>query len=119
MISVDIEQLVTFGTIIVAFSTIAWRISRLVTVFENGLNDLKRENDNLKDRLQDIQDSFNIHKQEFARLEGMHDSTLKALISTVRDLQTATGKVDAMWLTLQRLFPDKVPARLSDKASSG
>ena len=55
-------------------------------------------------------------EKDITRLEGVSDATRKDLMETVKALQAAKAAVDAMWLTLQRLFPDKVPARAVDKA---
>lgn len=59
--------------------------------------------------------TLDAREKDLLRLEGVSDGTRKDLLTVIKDLQTVVGKIDAMWLTMQRIFPDKVPARASDK----
>jgi len=119
MSSIDlIDLLKTWIPVVVFLGGVfmfVWKLSKAVSAFENGLNILARENDSLKKKVVELTDEFNNYKSESARLEGMHEGTMKALMANVRDLQKATSNIDALWVTLKNLFPGKVPPRTSDK----
>jgi len=54
-------------------------------------------------------------EKDTMRLEGITDATRKDLMTVTGDLRNTVDKIEALWLTLQQLFPDQVRPRLSDR----
>jgi chromosome segregation ATPase len=54
-------------------------------------------------------------EKDVMRLEGAFETQRRDLMHLITGLQQATSSLDAMWRTLQGLFPDTVPRRASDK----
>lgn len=57
-------------------------------------------------------------EKDIYKLEGSLDGQRKDMLQVISGLQQATGSLDALWRTLQKLYPDKVPQRASDRAAS-
>lgn len=49
------------------------------------------------------------------RTEGKVEQTQQNLMNAVATLQVCNSSLDALWRTLQRLFPDQVPRRASER----
>jgi len=54
-------------------------------------------------------------EKELLRLEGCIDSQRKDMAQLIASFHRVSSSLDAMWLTLQRLHPDDVPKRASDR----
>lgn len=54
-------------------------------------------------------------EKDTLRLEGALETTRKDLALAAKGLNLADSNVKALWITLRNLFPDKVPARMSDR----
>lgn len=107
MITISLELIISLSAFVLTIVAAVWKVSQVVNVFKNAL--IKLEDHNVaRDKL------INDIREHLISLEGNHDGTIKAMISNVRALERTSGKVDAMWLTLQKLFPEQVPARVSD-----
>lgn len=55
-------------------------------------------------------------EKDLLRLEGVSDAARRDMLETIKSLERVTAKIDAMWLTLQRLHPEHVPKRASDRS---
>ena len=108
MITISLELIVSLTAFILTIIGAVWKVSQVVNTFKNALIKLEEHNIARDKYIKEI-------REQLISLEGNHDGTIKAMISNVRAIEKTSGKVDAMWVTLQRLFPDKVPPRMSDK----
>lgn len=80
------------------------KLGKLADAYTNLGNSIVRLETKLEEREKDI-----------SRLEGALEVGRKDMINVITSLQQCTSSLDAMWRTLQGLFPDKVPARMSDR----
>lgn len=54
-------------------------------------------------------------ERDITKMEGALDSTRKDMMQLVSVIHQSTSSLDALWRTLQTLFPAQVPKRASDK----
>lgn len=58
-------------------------------------------------------------EKDISRLEGQIETLSNLMLKQVSAVKEATSSLDAVWRTLQVLFPDKVPKRASDRPTKG
>jgi hypothetical protein len=120
--------------------TVIWRISRNAAKFQARFEGLEAgflqlsnnisENEKKTQQYfrtvhagsQEISKSFMVlstkleeREKDSLRMEGAIDETRKNILELTGGIRESKASLDALWLTLQKLFPDKVPARLSDR----
>jgi hypothetical protein len=61
-------------------------------------------------------EQLDARERDLRKLEGAIEVQRRDLVGIIASLQQSTGSLDAMWRTLQNLFPERVPRRASDKA---
>jgi hypothetical protein len=117
-----------------------WRISRHMSKYQERFETLERNNAQTSESIVKLGDKFIHHlkslyasnqeltktitvfgvklderEKDYLRLEGQIDGARKNILELTGGIRETKASLDALWLTLQRLFPDKVPGRLSDK----
>jgi hypothetical protein len=83
-----------FFTLLATAGTIIWRLSRNFAKFQSKFEQIEAG---------------------FLRMEGANDENRKNILELTMKVSETKASFDALWLTLQRLFPDKVQPRLSDR----
>jgi hypothetical protein len=117
-----LEILGTIGTGLIAFGGVWWKFSKWLN---NKENFQKETNKILKDfgeviqRLSDTNTVFTVKLEErekdLMKLEGALEIQRRDMVGVITSLQKTAGSLDALWKTMQSVYPDKVPRRLSDK----
>lgn len=54
-------------------------------------------------------------EKDISKLEGGLEVQRRDTMNLISTLQQTTSSLDALWRTLQNMYPDKVPRRASDK----
>lgn len=99
-----------------------WRVSRYVALNDERMGkmahvvgEVTKAADNLSKDFISLHHSLQAREKDVLRLEGVAEATRRDLMETTRTLERTTSKIEAMWFTLQKLFPDQVPARVVDR----
>lgn len=129
-----LDLLYTIGTILGAMGVLWWRIARASfrnkeafkslqravgeMIATNKIRDkeITREVHDLSRHLAALTAKLEEREKDINKLEGALDVSRKDIVLLVSSLQQSTSSLDAMWRTLQKLFPDQVPQRMSDKS---
>lgn len=121
-IKIAIEIASVIGTIIMGFAALIWKVSRYFHHNNARLSNVATVVKNLAETVTKLdrsivamKTSLERHEKDVLKLEGVSDATRRDLLEVVKTLERTTSKIEAMWLTLQRLFPDKVPSRVVDR----
>jgi len=61
-----------------------------------------------------LQTQIELRSQDSSKLEGKVEVLADTLAKNIGTLQAVSASLDGVWRTLQFLFPDKVPKRVSD-----
>lgn len=125
-----LDLIYTVGTIISAVGLLYWRIAKsaarnkaafralqkqVATLIEVNRN-FGKDNHELSKQLVSITTKLDEREKDINKLEGALEASRKDIVLLVSSLQQTTSSLDAMWRTLQKLFPDQVRQRLSDKS---
>ena len=81
----------------------------------NQIANMTKTNEELARAVLELTVKISEREKDIVRLEGAVDVTQRNLLETIGIVREASGSLDAMWRTLQRLFPSEVPKRASDK----
>jgi uncharacterized membrane protein YqjE len=128
MKAIDPAYLSMAGQIIAYIVSIVIAIWRVSARFAKHEEILKNTTDNLraviKSQREIIKDLGAIEvkmverEKDIAKVEVGIDSTRRDIYDLIKETQKSQSKIDALWATVQGIFPDKVPKRLSDTIPS-
>jgi hypothetical protein len=86
----------------------------LLKEFTKQLGKVALTNEKLAIAVATMSTKLDEREKDILKIEGAVSVTQKNLIDTIGTIKETSGSLSAMWRTLQRLFPDQVPARASD-----
>lgn len=117
-----LQLAITGGSLLGGVGALWWKISRssvktglLLTTLKDQVEKLTAANVEITKAFSVVSTKLEEREKDIIKLEGVVDSSRKDMIHVVASLQQATSSLDAMWRTLRELFPNQVPARLSDR----
>lgn len=99
--NLNVEAIKKLGA---AMGSINAKVAQIGEKYAEIKNDIGKLSVGLKEREKDI-----------GKIEGRIDQIGTLMLNQVAAVKEATSSLDAVWRTLQGLYPDKVPKRLSDR----
>jgi hypothetical protein len=115
------ELITTVGGILGAFIALWWKITRTfakagcdIEGLKAGMDKMATTNLELTKALVQMAVKLDEREKDIMKLEGALDSQRKDMVQLIAGLQQATSSLDALWRTLQKLYPMEVPRRASD-----
>jgi len=116
------ELLGVIVTSALAFLGFWWRATRLIHLSLSVIDDLKVQSARLSDANLQLTKSF-VHlstkveerDKDISKLHGMLDLTRQTMVDQIKIAAEINGSLNALWLTMQKLYPEQVPRRLSDR----
>ena len=117
----------------VGLSIILWKVSRWVTqrdeAIKTTLIGTKENSEDIKALTKSLSRYARETSQGIAKLEqmalqrekgqdhieGQVDACRRSVMELTAELSKVIGNLDALWITLQNLFPDQIPKRASDR----
>jgi seryl-tRNA synthetase len=54
-------------------------------------------------------------EKEISKIDACIDGTRKDIYELIKETQKNQSKIEALWTTMQNIFPDKVPKRAADR----
>lgn len=123
------ETGVAFLGFISALAVIWRKVQRAITTYTERIDDMSRRfvdvvraQEVLSNHQVDLTKALAIlaerlegRERDISKIEGSLDTTRKDMMQLVSAIHQSTSSLDALWRTLQTLFPGQVPARASDK----
>lgn len=107
---------------LIAFGAAWWRFSKWVHTLETdkeqsaeGLKKLVESHLKLTEAITVLTVKLDEREKDTIKLEGAIDAQRKDMVSIITSLHKTSSSLDALWKTMQNLYSDKVPRRLSDK----
>lgn len=118
-----LELLGTIGSGVVAFGALWWKFSRWINnkeAFQKETNRLLKEFGATISKLSETHTVMTVKLEErekdLLKLEGALEVQRKDMIGVITSLQKTAGSLDALWRTMQNVYPDQVERRMSDKS---
>jgi seryl-tRNA synthetase len=107
---------------LIAFGAAWWRFSRWVHSLEadrekssGEIGKLIASHVKLTESITILSVKLEEREKDTMKLEGAIDAQRKDMVSVITSLQRTSSSLDALWRTMQNLYSDKVPRRISDK----
>ncbi len=107
---------------VTTIGTIWWRVAASFTKTQLDIKNLYKHFNSIANVTTDLSRSvtqlstkLEEREKDIMRLEGALEVERKDMISVITGLQQATSSLNAMWRTLDSLFPDAIPKRASDR----
>jgi hypothetical protein len=116
------EAMTAALTFLAAFGALWWRISKSAVKTSLVMRDMGTQLEKLTLASADLTKSFitlatklDEREKDIVKLEGSIDTQRKDMIHLISALQQSSGSLNALWRTMQSLFPQDVPKRASDE----
>jgi chromosome segregation ATPase len=123
------ETGVAFLGFISALAVIWRKVQKAITTYTERIDDMSRRfadvvraQEVLSNHQVDLTKALAIlaerlegRERDISKIEGSLDTTRKDMMQLVSAIHQSTSSLDALWRTLQTLFPGQVPTRASDK----
>lgn len=69
----------------------------------------------LQASIQDVVHELRVVTRDLLRMQGVMESQQKAEKESLREFAALQSSLKALWVVMQRVFPDHVPTRISDR----
>lgn len=110
------------ATVLIGVIAFWWRAAKTAARYEvefGVLKDAVAKNIGRQEKLVDMVTTLVVkideREKDTTRLEGALELQRRDMMEVVKGLHQATSSLDAMWRTLQTMFPDRVRKSASDR----
>ena len=107
---------------VTTIGTIWWKIAAAFTKTQIDIKNLYKHfnsiatvTGNLSTSVTELSTKLQEREKDIMRLEGAIEVERKDMITVITNLQQTTSSLNALWRTLDNLFPEAIPKRASDR----
>lgn len=116
-----LEIIGAIATGLITLGAAWWKFSRWVHDLETSSQNSKTELEAISKSVDKMAEALTVlavkldeREKDLLKLEGSLEVQRKDFVSVITSLQKTSSSLDALWRTMQAVYPDKVPRRLSD-----
>lgn len=114
-----IGQIVAYViSILIAIWRVSARFARTEEVLKSTARTLEKvvsSQKKLISELSAMEIKLSEREKEIMKLDASIEATRRDIFQLIKDYQKNFSTLEALWLTMQNLFPDKVPQRITDR----